>query len=58
MNETVKCPSCKRRLFDKLDDTSGVIEIKCPNCKTVLKIKLERGIEKKLYKSIPSKGSD
>ena len=58
MSETVKCPSCRRRLFDKIEDASGVIEIKCPNCRTVLMIKLEHGNEKKLYKSIPSNGSD
>jgi len=58
MSEAVKCPSCQRRLFDKLEDTSGAIEIKCPACRKVIKIRLERGVEKKTYKSIPSNGTE
>ena len=58
MSEAVKCPSCQRRLFDKDESTCGAIEIKCPACRKVIKIRLERGIEKKIHKTIPSNGSD
>lgn len=34
------CPSCNRRLFDKITPTQGFIEIKCPNCKRIVRVNL------------------
>ena len=58
MSEQVKCRSCGRRLFDKDDDTEGIISIKCPVCKNISSIRLKRGVKKgsKNNYAIPSKG--
>jgi phage FluMu protein Com len=58
MSEQVKCRRCGRRLFDKDDDTEGIISIKCPVCKNISSIRLKRGVKKspKSDYAIPSKG--
>ena len=35
-----KCPYCNWRLFDKVEPSTGCIEMKCPNCKAVVKVSL------------------
>lgn len=35
----VRCPHCKRRLFDA---NYADVEIKCPECKTIFEVKLEK----------------
>ena len=39
-NIMVYCPECKRRVFDKVTQTNGIIEIKCPHCQKIVSINL------------------
>lgn len=34
--EIVRCPKCRKRLFDRSDGMTGVIVIPCRRCKTIL----------------------
>ena len=36
----VYCPECKRRVFDKVTKTNGIIQIKCPHCQKIVEINL------------------
>ena len=36
----IKCPCCRRRIFDTTRDTSAHIYIKCQHCKQVVEIDL------------------
>lgn len=38
--EAVYCPSCKKRIFDKLTPIHGLIELKCRHCDNVVEVKL------------------
>lgn len=42
--ETIKCPICKKRIFDivKHPADEAVIEIKCPHCRQVVTISLKK----------------
>ncbi|MCR4615499.1 MAG: hypothetical protein K5756_05060 [Clostridiales bacterium] len=42
MIRSVRCPKCGKRVMDKTDGTTGVIEIICPHCKKTVIIRLER----------------
>ena len=39
-NIMVYCPECKRRVFDKVTKTNGMIQIKCPHCQKIVEINL------------------
>ena len=41
MEETKKCPVCKKRLFDLVWQAKTTVKIKCSHCKKVVTI--ERG---------------
>lgn len=44
MKIVVCCPSCNRRVLDKITTTSGVIRLKCPHCGRVVLLDLaQRG---------------
>ncbi|MBW9148520.1 hypothetical protein K2F40_05970 [Clostridium sp. CM028] len=42
MTEQVRCPICRRRLFDIEGDATGVIDIKCIQCKQVAQMRLDK----------------
>ena len=37
----IYCPICKKRLFDILTPSEGIIEIKCPKCKQIIVVNLK-----------------
>ena len=41
MKTVIKCPTCKRRIFDTTDNSLGLIDIKCPHCKQVVQVELK-----------------
>ena len=46
----VYCPECRKRVFDKLTPTQGIIEIKCPHCRNVVSINLSYRINPNVIK--------
>mgnify|MGYP000045206177 FL=1 len=38
----ITCPCCGKRVMDKVEGATGVVEIKCPHCKQVVSIRLDR----------------
>ena len=40
MKIIVRCPKCDWRIFDKVTQTTGTIELKCPNCRRVVEVDL------------------
>ncbi|MBQ1553555.1 MAG: hypothetical protein IIZ66_08410 [Clostridia bacterium] len=40
MKIVVCCPSCCRRVLDKITPTSGVIRLKCPHCGRIVLLDL------------------
>lgn len=41
MKSTIKCPTCRRRIFDTTDSSNAVIDIKCPHCKQIVQVELK-----------------
>lgn len=41
MSEKIKCPICKKRLFDTKSSTTGEIEIKCTKCNNIVTVKFK-----------------
>lgn len=44
MPQQVKCPHCKRRLFDLKTKTTGSIDMKCPRCKSIIAIEMSNRV--------------
>lgn len=38
----VSCPKCGKRVMDKIEGASGIVEIKCPSCRQVVRIELDK----------------
>ncbi len=38
---SIKCPTCKKRLFDISENCAGIVDIKCTHCKKLVKISLK-----------------
>lgn len=39
-NIMVYCPKCRKRIFDKITTTTGIIRLKCPHCQKLVSINL------------------
>lgn len=58
--EVVKCPNCRKRIFDLEWNDKTVVKIKCHICKKVVTIEREKQFQEKpkaVY-SIPSNGAE